>query len=153
VSTPLRPGAPAPGFALSNQHGETVRLQDLDGAPALLVFFPLVLTPVCEHELTQLAERKSTWARLGARVVAISVDHRYSLREAGDRLGVDFDLLSDFWPHGEVSRAYGAFDETRGHATRTTLVLDDASRVIATVASDRLTPRDPDDYAAALARL
>lgn len=32
-------GVPAPDFALLDQHGETVRLSDLRGAPVLLVFY------------------------------------------------------------------------------------------------------------------
>lgn len=146
-------GEIAPDFELVNQHGESVRRADLAGGPALLVFFPLVLTPVCEQELGDLAERQATWDAQGARVVGLSVDHRYSLREAADRLGVEFDLLSDFWPHGEVARAYGAFDETRGHATRTTFVLDGGGRVRSIVASDRLTPRDVGEYERALASM
>lgn len=153
MSSPVGPEDQAPWFGLVNQHGERVTKEDLAGAPALLVFFPLVLTPVCEDELTALAGRRTTWERLGVRVVGLSVDHRYSLREAADRLGIGFDLLSDFWPHGEVARAYGAFDEERGHATRSTFVLDAAGRVSSVVTSDRLTPRDPDEYEAALARV
>jgi peroxiredoxin len=137
---------------LVNQHGETVRSTDLLGAPALLVFFPMVLTPVCEGELGALAARQADFDASGARVVGLSVDHRYSLREASDRLGVDFDLLSDFWPHGEVARAFGAFDAARGHATRKTFVLDGGGRVVSILASDRLTPRDPEQYLAALNR-
>lgn len=144
-------GAVAPAFELSNQHGEMVRRSDLLGAPALLVFFPLVLTPVCERELVTLAERQATWERYGARVVGLSVDHRYSLREAADRLGVGFDLLSDFWPHGQTARAYGCFDAQRGHARRNTFVLDARGTITRIVVSDRLTERDADAYEAALA--
>ncbi|MGO1319777.1 MAG: redoxin domain-containing protein [Galactobacter sp.] len=146
-------GQSAPDFGLVNQHGETVRLADLVGSPALLVFFPLVLTPVCEQELEDLAGHQERWDALGVRVLGISVDHRYSLREAADRLGLEFDLLSDFWPHGEVSSAFGAFDDVRGHATRTTFVLDGAGTVRAVVTSDRITPRDPHEYERILAAL
>jgi peroxiredoxin len=144
------PGAPSPAFELVNQHGENVRSADLLGAPALLVFFPMVLTPECEGDLAALAALQADFEAFGARVVGLSVDHRYSLREAADRLGVDFDLLSDFWPHGEVARAFGAFDEARGHATRKTFVLDGGGRVVSIVASDRLTSRDPEEYLAVL---
>jgi alkyl hydroperoxide reductase subunit AhpC len=30
--------------------------------------------------------------------------------------------LADFWPHGEVARAYGVFNEERGFANRGTFV-------------------------------
>lgn len=147
----MRAGEQTPAFALHNQHGELVRRDDLLGAPALLVFFPLVLTPVCEGELEALAASQARWDALGARVVGLSVDHRYSLRDAADRLGVRFDLLSDFWPHGDVARAYGCFDHERGHATRHSFVLDAAGRLVKTIASPRQSPRSVREYEAALA--
>lgn len=146
----VRAGGQAPAFALSNQHAEIVRRDDLFGSPALLVFFPLVLTPVCEGELEALVRRQETWDDLGARVVGLSVDHRYSLRDAADRLGVGFDLLSDFWPHGDVARAFGCFDHERGHATRHSFVLDAAGRVTRVISSGRERPRAAEDYEAAL---
>lgn len=33
-------------------------------------------------------------------------------------------LLSDFWPHGAVSRAYGVFNQERGRSNRATFILD-----------------------------
>ena len=39
-------------------------------------------------------------------------------------LDLPFPLLSDFWPHGEVSRSYGIFNEEVGVAERGTYVLD-----------------------------
>jgi peroxiredoxin len=147
------PGAPSPAFELVNQHGENVRSADLLGAPALLVFFPMVLTPVCEGELAALAARQADFEALGARVVGLSVDHRYSLREAADRLGVDFDLLSDFWPHGEVAKRYGVFDEHTGIATRGTFIIDKAGVVRWKVVNPISQARDVAGYQKALADL
>jgi peroxiredoxin (alkyl hydroperoxide reductase subunit C) len=41
-----------------------------------------------------------------------------------EREGFDLPLLSDFWPHGEVARAYGVFNEELGTAYRGTFVVD-----------------------------
>jgi peroxiredoxin (alkyl hydroperoxide reductase subunit C) len=38
--------------------------------------------------------------------------------------GFTFPVLSDFWPHGEVIRRYGVFNEAKGSANRATFVLD-----------------------------
>lgn len=38
--------------------------------------------------------------------------------------GVPFPLLSDFWPHGAVGKAYGIFNEERGTDRRSVFVLD-----------------------------
>jgi len=35
-----------------------------------------------------------------------------------------FPLLSDFWPHGAIGKAYGVFNEERGSDKRAAFVLD-----------------------------
>lgn len=62
---------------------------------------------------------------LDAQVLGISCDtipsHKAFAKECG---GIDFPLLSDFWPHGEVARALGVFLEDAGHPRRSVFVLD-----------------------------
>jgi alkyl hydroperoxide reductase subunit AhpC len=38
--------------------------------------------------------------------------------------GIEFPLLSDFWPHGRAAKEYGVFDETNGHPLRSVFVID-----------------------------
>lgn len=38
--------------------------------------------------------------------------------------GIPFPLLSDYWPHGEVGKAWGVFNETRGLDMRSAFVVD-----------------------------
>ena len=48
-----------------------------------------------------------------------------SLKGWADVLGgVPFPLLSDFWPHGAVGRAFGIFNEERGIDKRAAYVID-----------------------------
>lgn len=47
--------------------------------------------------------------------------HRAFAKESG---GIDFPLLSDFWPHGSVTMRFGVFDAEHGHPCRTAFVLD-----------------------------
>lgn len=48
-----------------------------------------------------------------------------SLKGWADFLGgVPFPLLSDFWPHGTVGKAYGIFNEERGMDKRAAYVID-----------------------------
>jgi peroxiredoxin (alkyl hydroperoxide reductase subunit C) len=73
-----------------------------------------------------------------------------------DQDAPDFTLkdLSDFWPHGRVSRAYGVFNEALGCANRATFVIDKEGKVVDAFESPNLgTPRDMAAYDAALARL
>ncbi len=39
-------------------------------------------------------------------------------------------ILSDFWPHGEVSRSYGVFNEERGMSVRSLFVVNTDSTII-----------------------
>ena len=38
--------------------------------------------------------------------------------------GIPFPLLSDYWPHGTVGKAYGVFNEERGLDMRSAFVVD-----------------------------
>jgi peroxiredoxin (alkyl hydroperoxide reductase subunit C) len=38
--------------------------------------------------------------------------------------GYTFPVLSDFWPHGAVSQAYGVFNPDAGYPNRGTFVVD-----------------------------
>jgi len=67
--------------------------------------------------------------------------------------GFAFPVLSDFWPHGEVARLYGVFNEERGCANRATFVLDAEGVVREIVASGALgTTREYTAYTEALSR-
>lgn len=116
-------GCPAPDFSLPNQHGELVSLAVLRGRPAFLVFFPAVFSPVCDGELSGLWQQREQLAP--ARLIGICTDSKFSLRGYTLTTGLGLDLLSDHWPHGEISRRYGAFDEVRGTARRFSVLLDD----------------------------
>lgn len=55
----------------------------------------------------------------------MSADPTPSLKGWADHLGgVPFPLLSDFWPHGAVGKAYGIFNEERGMDKRAAYVVD-----------------------------
>ena len=38
--------------------------------------------------------------------------------------GLPFPLLSDYWPHGAIGKAYGIFNEERGMDGRSAFVVD-----------------------------
>src|SRR6266540_1353602 len=62
-------------------------------------------------------------------------------------------LLSDFWPHGGVARAYGVFNEERGFAIRGSFIVDKLGIVRHTVVHQPSEARDPEEYRRALAEL
>ena len=67
--------------------------------------------------------------------------------------GYEFGLLSDFWPHGEVAKAYGVFDDERGIATRGTFIIDKTGVVRWKVVNAIPQARDLAEYQKALAEL
>ncbi len=119
-------GEQAPDFVTRNQHGEQVGLADLRGDRAVIVFYPWAFSSICRGELAALRDDHQKFRDLGVRVVAVSCDAMFTLRAYADAERIGFDLLSDHWPHGQIAKAYGVFDDQAGCALRGTFVLDGA---------------------------
>nr|WP_231366052.1 redoxin domain-containing protein [Zhihengliuella flava] len=115
-------GTPVPTFSAVNQFGEHVGDTTLPGA-AFLVFYPFAFSRVCTAELGVLQRNLSAFEDRGAAVLGVSVDHRFALRAYAAQEGLTFELLSDFWPHGEIARAFQCFDSQHGRAGRATYLL------------------------------
>ncbi|MBS2965986.1 peroxiredoxin [Actinocrinis puniceicyclus] len=112
-------GFPAPDFTLTDQHGVDCSLSDeLKQRPVLVVFYPYAFSRICGGELRELQASLGEFEGRGISVFAVSCDPMFSLRVYAEQEGFTFPLLSDFWPHGGVARAYGVFDETKGCALR-----------------------------------
>jgi peroxiredoxin len=140
-------GDTAPDFNLRDQHGRRHSLGSLRGErPAVLVFYPFAFSGVCTGELHELREHADRIADAGAELLALSCDPMFTLRVFADRDGLDFPLLSDFWPHGDVASAYGAFDPEHGCATRSTFVVDRQGIVRWSVHNPMGEPRNVADY-------
>ncbi|GAA4690681.1 peroxiredoxin [Streptomyces youssoufiensis] len=147
-------GAQAPDFALRTQHGEQVTLSEFRGERnVVLLFYPFAFTGVCTGELRALRDELPKFVNDDAQLLAVSNDSPFSLRVFAEQEGFEFPLLSDFWPHGEVSRAYGVFDEEKGCAVRGTFVIDKEGVVRWTVVNGLPDARDLNDYVKALAEL
>ncbi|MFF0742536.1 peroxiredoxin [Streptomyces sp. NPDC004111] len=144
-------GAAAPDFTLKDNHGRTVRLSDFHGEKnVVLLFYPFAFTGVCTGELAALQKGLERFVNKGVQLLAVSCDSIHTLRVFGDQEGLEYPLLSDFWPHGNVSRAYGVFDSDKGCAVRGTFVIDKEGVVRWSVVNGLPDARDPDDYVRAL---
>jgi peroxiredoxin len=135
-------GQPAPQFTARNQHGEQVSLAALRGAPVVIVFYPWAFSRICRGELAALRDDQARFRSAGARVLAVSCDSMFTLRAYADAEGIDFDLLTDHWPHGAIARTYGVFDHEAGCALRGTFVLDAAGVVTWRAVNGIGEPRD-----------
>jgi peroxiredoxin (alkyl hydroperoxide reductase subunit C) len=122
---PLAVGEQAPDFTLRDQNNEEVTLSSFRSQKAVLViFYPLAFTGICTGELCRVRDELPTFQNDDVQVLTISVDSPYSHKVFAEREGYEFPLLSDFWPHGEVARRFGAFNETTGFANRGTFLID-----------------------------
>jgi peroxiredoxin (alkyl hydroperoxide reductase subunit C) len=151
---PIEVGAAAPDFVLKNQNNQKVRLADFRGRKnVLLVFYPLAFTGVCQNELGQVRDNLADFQSDDVQLLAVSVDSVYAHKVWADRERYDFPLLADFWPHGEVARAYGVFNEVTGVANRGTFLVDRAGTVRFAELNQPGEARDQDAWRRALAAL
>ena len=147
-------GEQAPDFELKDQHGSPVRLSSFQGTKnVVLVFYPLAFSGVCSGELCALRDDFPEVTRDDVELLTVSVDSTFVLRTWADRDNFDFSLLSDFWPHGDVAKLYGVFDEDRGVATRGTFIIDKAGILRWKVVNPIPQARDIAEYKKVLADL
>lgn len=150
---PPRPGDVAPDLTLPDVHGTPVSLADLRGTPVALVFYPFAFSGTCTGELCELRDNIEDFEAAGVRLLAVSCDPVFTLRAWSEQQGFGFDLLSDFWPHGEAARAYGVFDAQKGLAVRGSFLIDADGIVRWSVVNPPGQARSLGDYRAALASL
>ena len=121
----LTVGTAAPDFTLRDQNQQPVTLSDYRGDKnVLLVFFPLAFTGICQGELDQLRDHLPDYENDDSVALTISVGPPPTHKIWSIENGFLFPVLSDFWPHGAVSQAYGVFNDAAGFSNRGTFVVD-----------------------------
>jgi peroxiredoxin (alkyl hydroperoxide reductase subunit C) len=151
---PIEVGAEAPDFVLKDQNNQEVRLSDFRGSRnVLLVFYPLAFTGTCQGELCSVRDNLNDFVNDSVQVLTVSVDSSPAHKVWAMREGYEFPLLADFWPHGEVARQYGVFNEERGIANRGTFIIDKAGIVRFVEENSPGEARDQDAWRRALAEL
>jgi peroxiredoxin len=120
----LKPGTPAPDFAIRSTPDQTVSLTEFRGQPVILAFYPADWSPVCGDQMALYNEILPEFRHFNAELIGISVDGIWChLAFAKDRK-LQFPLLSDFEPKGAVARAYGVYREQDGVSERALFVID-----------------------------
>ena len=122
-------GQEAPDFTLRDQDGKKVTLSDLRGQTIVLVFYPLDWSPVCTDQLNLYQDAIADFKKQGASLYGISVDSAFSHKAFQEHLGIEFPLLADFEPKGEVARKYGMYMEKHGTNERGFVVIDSEGKV------------------------
>ena len=151
----IEQGQTAPDFTLVDEQGEEVTLSSFRGKKSVtLVFYPFAFSGVCRAELCELRDNANSFVSADNQVLGISCDRKQTLAAWKAAEGFDFPLLSDGWPHGEVAKAYGCFNEAVGAAERLTVVIDKEGVVTDVFRSAGLGEARPfDNYTDALAHV
>ncbi|TQM80397.1 peroxiredoxin [Saccharothrix saharensis] len=147
-------GAQAPDFTLNDYNKQPVTLSSFRGERnVLLVFYPFAFSGICTGELCQVRDELAAYEDENVQVIGVSVDTPFSLKAWAAQEGYQFPLLSDFWPHGQVARAYGVFNEQAGLANRGTFLIDTAGVVRYAEVNAPGEPRDQEAWKKAVAAL
>lgn len=99
----------APTFELPNQDGESVSLEDYEGRPVVLYFYPRADTPGCTTEACSFRDNWDAYAEENVVVFGISDDPVEDIAEFKEKYDLPFDLLSD--EDGSVASAYDSYGE------------------------------------------
>lgn len=123
--TKLKAGMEAPDFTLPSLSGEKVSLRQFRGKKNVVIsFVPAAWTPVCSDQWPGYNIAKNLFEKNNTMLLGITVDNIPTLfawtREMGD---IWFPVLSDFYPHGAVSKKYGVL-RTDGVSERAIFIVD-----------------------------
>jgi len=150
----VQQGDTAPDFTVRDQNNEETSLSSFRGRKnVLLVFYPFAFSGLCTNELCMVRDDLPSFQNDDVQLLAVSTDPTYTLKAWAGTQGYQFPLLSDFWPHGDVSKEYGVFDDTRGMAVRGTFLVDREGIVRFAEVNGPGEVRDQDGWKRALAEV
>lgn len=118
-------GDSAPVFELPAIDGSPVKLSEYRGKHhVILTFVPAAWTPVCSAQWPGYNLMQEEFAELDAVVIGVTVDNIPTLHAWVEAMGgIDFPVLSDFYPHGAVAQRYGIL-RSDGTSERALFVID-----------------------------
>ena len=147
-------GSMAPDFELVNQHGQKISLSSFQGKKnVVVIFYPFAFSGICTGELCALRDDLSAFQNEKVELISISCDPMYANKVFAEQEGYKFQVLSDFWPHGDIAKAYGVFDENRGCATRGSFIIGTDGKIKWMVVNGLGEARNIAEYKAALSAL
>jgi len=124
-------GSMAPEFNLKDQDGNVIQLSKLRGKKVLLSFHPLAWTSVCADQMKSLELAYEEFQSLNVLPIGISVDPVPSKKAWAESLGLKkLRIISDFWPHGEVAKAFDVFREKDGFSERANILIDEEGKIV-----------------------
>jgi peroxiredoxin (alkyl hydroperoxide reductase subunit C) len=121
----VRVGDAAPDIALPAIDGSRVSLRSYRGKKNVVVsFVPAAWTPVCSAQWPGYNIARKSFEKRNTLLLGISTDNLPTLYAWTEDMGTMwFPVLSDFWPHGAVAKAFGVL-RSDGTAERALFVVD-----------------------------
>lgn len=118
-------GENAPDFTLPSLSGEKISLGQFKGKKNVVIsFVPAAWTPVCSDQWPGYNLAKIIFDKNDAILLGITVDNIPTLYAWTNQMGdLWFKVLSDFWPHGKVSKMFGVL-RSDGVAERALFIID-----------------------------
>jgi peroxiredoxin (alkyl hydroperoxide reductase subunit C) len=140
-------GQEAPGFVAEAVLGDKfveVKLPDYKGKWLVLFFWPLDFTFVCPTEVTAFSARLDEFQALGAEVVGVSTDSKFTHLAWTEKIGkIRYPMVADITK--EISRQYGVLIEEQGIALRGLFVIDPEGKLRYQVVHDLNIGRNVDE--------
>jgi len=130
VTPTLKVGDDAPDFTLTAQTGEKITLSQYRGQKnVVLAFFPFAFSSTCSAQMPSYQAELERFNSYDTQVLGISMDARHSLVAWAKQLDINYPLLSDFYPQGNVTDLYGA-RHPAGMAERALFVVDKTGKIV-----------------------
>jgi peroxiredoxin len=123
----LKVGDEAPDFELRDENRQPFKLSEQRGKNVVLNFYPAAFSGVCSLQMPKIQEQKSLFGE-DTVVVGVSVDGPAANLAFKAQTGIEFPLLSDFYPHGAVAEKYGVLLPV-GVAERAVIGIDKEGKV------------------------
>ncbi len=154
---PIAVGSKAPDFTLKSKTAEglkDIKLSDNFGKKqTVLLFFPLAYTGVCTQEMCDQTSGLGEYEKLGADVIAISVDSPFTQEAWAKANKIGITLASDL--NKDTTKAYGVlFPMLAGigdTSARAAFVI--GTDGVVKYAEQTATPKDLPNFAAVKAAL
>jgi mycoredoxin-dependent peroxiredoxin len=138
-------GTKAPEFTLPVSREQNVSLKDYEGKKNIvLAFYPLDFTGGWQQELTNLEKDRKEFEARDAQVLSVSVDSPFSHKAFAEKMGgINFPMLSDFYPHGAVCSLYDCL-RPQGYPKRAVFIIDKQGVVRFAKEYDKGIPENPE---------
>ena len=143
----LQVGDTIPEFKLYNYDKNAYEDKDFLGKKTMFVFLPFPFSSVCDKEMCELRDNKASLEENGTDTVLITVGASPTNSAWAAHYGIEFPILADLWPHGEVSQKFGCFHEKAGISLRYSYITDENNVITEIIKSDEIgVERDFSEY-------